>query len=118
MTLVDDYFEYTKKYINSHGPKTIVLMQVGSFFECYATISPDGTYKGSLIQEFSRINDMSIAKKNVCCGGNDVVMAGFGLGQLDKYVKKLLENGYTVPVFVQDIQGKNTTRRGTNPTNK
>jgi DNA mismatch repair protein MutS len=110
MTLVDDYFEYTKKYINSHGPKTIVLMQVGSFFECYATISPDGTYKGSLIQEFSRINDMSIAKKNVCCGGNDVVMAGFGLGQLDKYVKKLLENGYTVPVFVQDIQGKNTTR--------
>ena len=110
MTLVDEYFEYTRKYTNSHGPKTIVLMQVGSFFECYATISQSGKYEGSLIQEFSAINDMSIAKKNVCSGGNDVVMAGFGLGQLDKYVKKLLEHGYTVPVFVQDIQGKNTTR--------
>ena len=110
MTLADDYFEYTRKFISSHGPKTIVLMQVGSFFECYAILSSDGSYKGSLIKEFATINDMSIAPKNMCVGNENIVMAGFGLQQLDKYVKKLLEHGYTVPVFIQDINGKNTTR--------
>ena len=37
-------------------------------------------------------------------------MAGFGLTQYDKYVCKLQEKGYTVVVYEQDIQGKNTTR--------
>lgn len=110
MTLIDEYFELTKKYTKSHGSKTILLMQVGSFFECYAKVDKDGNYSGSLIVEFSKINDMSIAKKNVCSGGSDVVMAGFGVLYLEKNIKKLLEYGYTVPVFVQDIQGKNTTR--------
>ena len=110
MTLAEEYFEYTKQYIASHGKKTIVLMQVGTFFECYAIQNPDKSYKGSLIQEFATINDMAIAHKNICIGNENVVMAGFGVNYLDKYVKKLLEHGYTVPVFVQDSQSKNTTR--------
>ena len=110
MTLIDEYFELTKKYVNDYGNKTIVLMQVGSFFECYAKVDINGNYSGSLILEFSKINDMTIAKKNVCSGGSDVVMAGFGVLYLEKNIKKLLENGYTIPVFVQDIQGKNTSR--------
>ena len=85
-------------------------MQVGSFFECYAMLEPDGSYSGSHIQEFATINDMSIAKKNICVGKNEIVMAGFGLGQLEKYVKKMLTHGYTVVVYSQDIQSKNTTR--------
>ena len=96
--------------MNKYGNKTIVLMQVGSFFECYAKVDKEGNYHGSLILEFSKINDMAIARKNVCVGGLDVVMAGFGILFLEKNIKKLLENGYTVPVFVQDVQGKNTTR--------
>ena len=110
MTLADEYFNYTKKYRASHGEKTLVLMQVGSFFECYAMLEPDGSYSGSHIQEFAIINDMSIAKKNICVGKNEIVMAGFGLGQLEKYVKKMLTHGYTVVVYSQDIQSKNTTR--------
>ena len=110
MTLADEYFNYTKKYQASHGEKTLVLMQVGSFFECYAMLQPDGSYTGSHIQEFATINDMSIAKKNICVGKNEIVMAGFGLGQLEKYVKKMLVHGYTVVVYSQDIQSKNTTR--------
>lgn len=110
MTLIDDYLELTKEYINKYGEKTIVLMQVGSFFECYAKVDKYGNYHGSLILEFSKINDMAIARKNVCVGGLDVVMAGFGVLFLEKNIKKLLENGYTIPVFVQDVQGKNTTR--------
>tara|TARA_Y100000389_G_scaffold201031_1_gene242781 strand:+ start:319 stop:3450 length:3132 start_codon:yes stop_codon:yes gene_type:complete len=110
MTIIDDYLELTKKYQKSHGEKTLILMQVGSFFECYALLLPDGSYKGSHIQEFANINDMIISKKNVCVGELNVVMAGFGLPQLEKYIKKMLAYGYSIVVYVQDSQSKNTTR--------
>ena len=106
MTLADEYFGYVEKFCKSHGPKTIVLIQVGSFYEVYGILCADGSYKGALLKEFAAINDMVIAPKNMCIGKQDVFMAGFGLPQLDKYVKRLLEHGYTVPVFTQDIQGK------------
>ena len=84
-------------------------MQVGSFFECYALLMHDGSYWGSHIQEFANINDMVISKKNVCVGDLNVVMAGFGINQLEKYVKKMQNAGYTIPVFVHYIKAKNTT---------
>ena len=95
MSLIENYFKDTKKYKKSHGEKTIILIQVGSFFESYAFVENDCSYSGSNIEEFSRICDMAIANKNVCVGNKKVVMAGFGLTQLEKYVKRLLENGYT-----------------------
>lgn len=110
MSLITKYFEDTKKYKLSHGEKTIILIQVGSFFECYAIVESDDSYSGSSIEEFSRICDMSIARKNTCVGDKKVVMAGFGLGQLEKYVKRLLEHGYTVPVITQNVQAKNAER--------
>jgi hypothetical protein len=36
MTLVEEYLEHTKNYKEVYGDKTLVLMQVGSFYECYA----------------------------------------------------------------------------------
>jgi len=110
MSLILKYFEDTKKYKQSHGEKTIILIQVGSFFECYAIVESDGSYVGSSIEDFSRICDMSIARKNTCVGTKKVVMAGFGLGQLEKYVKRLLEHGYTIPVITQNVQAKNAER--------
>ena len=34
-TIVDDYLDYQEKYQKKYGEKTIVLMEVGSFFEIY-----------------------------------------------------------------------------------
>ena len=34
--LIDDYLEYQETYQKKYGDKTIILMQVGSFFEAYA----------------------------------------------------------------------------------
>ena len=110
MTLIEDYFDYTKKWKNEYGEKTIVLMQVGSFFEVYALEDKNGTLTGSDIEDFARINDMVIATKTNCVGKKPVKMAGFGLGQIEKYVKRLQNHGYTIVVYTQDIQGKNTTR--------
>ena len=35
--LVEEYFELTTKYKAIYGENTIVLMQVGAFFEVYGT---------------------------------------------------------------------------------
>jgi DNA mismatch repair protein MutS len=110
MTLVEEYLEHTKNYKAVYGDKTLVLMQVGSFYECYAIKKGEGIYEGSNIVDFAQINDMVIANKNTTVNDNDVVMAGFGLPQLDKYVKRMLNNGYTVIIFAQDLQMKNTSR--------
>ena len=39
--LIDDYLDYQKQYEKKYGPKTIILMQVGGFFECYAIDNED-----------------------------------------------------------------------------
>jgi DNA mismatch repair protein MutS len=111
MGIVGEYLQITERYRSDYGPKTIVLMQVGSFFEVYGLLEEDGSHSGSAITEFSRINDMVIATKtNTTHAGKQVVMAGFGLTSLEKNVKKLQDASYTIVVYEQDIQGKNTSR--------
>ena len=110
MTLVKEYLEYTKNYKEIYGEKTLVLMEVGSFYECYAVKKAEGQFEGSAIQDFAQINDMVIANKNTYVDETNVVMAGFGTAQLDKYVRKMLLHGYTIVVYVQDKQTSKTTR--------
>ena len=35
MTLIADYIKHENEYIKRYGPKTMFLMQCGSFFEVY-----------------------------------------------------------------------------------
>jgi DNA mismatch repair protein MutS len=110
MTIVKDYLDYTEKWKKEYGERTLVLIQVGSFFESYGLLDTDNNIYGSSIVEFAEINDMTISRKNICVGKARVVMAGFGLPQLEKYIKKLQDHGFTIPVYTQDTQSKNTTR--------
>ena len=111
MALVKEYFELTKKYKNEYGKKTVVLMQVGAFFEVYGLEDKTNAKMfGSEIGEFSRICDLNIADKKICVGADSVIMAGFSHYMIDKYLKKLQEAGFTVVVYTQDEQTKNTTR--------
>ena len=65
--LMKDYFEKSNKYIKEYGENTILLMQVGSFFEVYGLKDiSDGVMKGSNIEDFSRICELNIVEKNVC----------------------------------------------------
>ncbi len=111
MTIIHDYLSLTKKYKDEYSDKTLLLMQVGSFFECYAILNEsDNTYSGSNIQEFSDINDLVISRKNTSHESKPVVMAGFGVTQIEKYVRRMQENDYTIVVYTQDSNTKNTTR--------
>ena len=110
MSLIKDYFEKTKKHIDEYGKLTIVLIQVGAFFEVYGLKDKNDSISSSNIMDFSRICDLNVVDKKVCCGSDSVVMAGFKDHLLDKYIKKLQDSGYTIAVYEQDEQCANTTR--------
>ena len=86
-------------------------MQVGAFYEVYALLNEDGTYTGSEIANVSRICDLAIANKTGSdINGKPVKMAGFQTYLIDKFSKKLLDAGYTIPVINQDQPAANSTR--------
>jgi len=101
MSLTKDYFEAFNKHVEEYGPKTVVLMHCGSFFEVYGLKDKDDNIHGSNIVEFGRICDLNVVNKKMQVCENQVVMAGFKVEFLDKYVKKLLESCYTVVVYTQ-----------------
>jgi DNA mismatch repair protein MutS len=111
MALIKDYFEKTKNYIEEYGENTILLMQVGAFFEVYGMQNQTTrNITGSKIFDFSIVCDLNIADKKICVGKEDIIMAGFSTYMIDKYLKKLQNAGFTVIVFTQDEQAKNTSR--------
>ena len=111
MALLKEYLELTKKYLREYGEKTVVLMQVGAFFEVYGLQDKTtGNVFGSKITDFSIVCDLNIADKKICVGADSVIMAGFSHYMIDKYIKKLQDQGYTIVVYTQDEQNKNTVQ--------
>jgi DNA mismatch repair protein MutS len=111
MALIKEYFELTKKYQDDYGNNTIVLMQVGSFFEVYGLYNSDkDTLFGSKINDFSQICELNIVDKNTSIGESKVMMAGFKDFSVEKYIKKIQDANFTAVVYVQDEAAKNTTR--------
>jgi DNA mismatch repair protein MutS len=104
MALIKEYFALTEKYTAEYGANTVVLLQVGAFFEVYGQIvtPADGggatvTCTGSRIDDFCSICELAKANKTP-----GFLMAGFRDYGLDKYLKKLQDAGYTAVVYVQD----------------
>lgn len=111
MSLIKEYFELTKRYQDEYGEDTILLMQVGSFFEVYGIYNEKTEIiTGSKIVSFSKICELNIVEKNTCVGNDNVMMAGFKDIQIEKYIKKIQGAGYTAVVYAQDEAIKNTTR--------
>jgi len=100
MSLVQEYLELTQQYKEQYGDNTLVLMQVGAFFEVYGLKDVD-IIVGSSISEFSRVCDLNIGDKKTFIGKQQVMMAGFSLYMIDKYLKKLQDAGYTIVVYTQ-----------------
>ena len=101
MALIKEYFALTDKYTAEYGTNTVVLLQVGAFFEVYGQINTPSeggiTCSGSRIDDFCAICELAKANKTP-----GFVMAGFRDYGLDKYLKKLQDAGYTAVVYIQD----------------
>ena len=111
MALIKEYFDLTTRYQNEYGENTILLMQVGSFFEVYGTYSEKtALITGSKIVDFSQMCELNIVEKNSFIEKDKVMMAGFKDVQIEKYIKKIQNAGFTAVVYSQDEATKNTTR--------
>jgi len=111
ISLITEYFKLTKDYQDEYGENTILLMQVGAFFEVYGIYDKESDLiTSSKICDFSQICELNVVDKNICVGKNNVMMAGFKDFQIEKYLRKIQDAGFTAVVYTQDENAKNTTR--------
>jgi DNA mismatch repair ATPase MutS len=104
-SLITEYLQLSSKYVSEYGSKTILLMQVGAFFEMYGLKKAD-----SLLNDVCQLCQLNTSDKKICVGKDVVVMAGFRDYTLDKYIAKITDGGYTAVVYVQEKNGKTITR--------
>ena len=110
--LLSEYLQLTTHYKNIYGTNTVLIMQVGAFFEIYGLKNVQtGEIQGSSIVDVCQICQLNISEKKICVGDNQVLMAGFRDYTLDKYIQKITEGSYTLIVYVQDKNGKTITRK-------
>ena len=64
MSLIKDYFLKTEELKKKYGEKSVVLMQVGSFYEIYG-LKKKGKIHGSSIQDVASFCEMEIANKKI-----------------------------------------------------
>ena len=93
-------YEQQKKYTQTHGPKTIVFIQVGKFYEAYATSTegyPHLAELGPLLDiQYIRRDNSSNAKKRLKPN-----QFGIHCATISKKMDILIENNYTVVLFDQ-----------------
>jgi DNA mismatch repair protein MutS len=92
---------YMRKFADAraeYGPKTVLLMQMGSFFEIYGVQSDDGQHVLGNIAEACQIMLINTSFKY-----ENVLMAGFQPPSLDKYGSALIRAGYTLCVIPQEL---------------
>ena len=106
MAMLKEYFKLSKQYREKYGEKTILLFEVGAFYEVYTEVNAKTK---EIIEEqvidLKRFTDLASANKN-----DTTLMLGFRDYMIDKYVEKIQKNGYTAVVYSQDAPGPNPTR--------
>ena len=107
-----DYYDKVKNYRKKYGPKTCVLYQVGAFYEVYGIVNMNtNRCENNVLLEVSKLCGLQLSDKTK---DSKEVEHNIGIGfrdySLEKYLKILNNDGWTVPVFNQDAPIANTTR--------
>jgi DNA mismatch repair protein MutS len=107
---VKDYFDIHNFYAKIYGNKTIILMQVGSFHECYATDN-----EGLDLFILSEKLDIIVTKKNKNkpLSRSNPRMMGFPIYVIDDFTEKLVNFGYTIVIIDQTTEPPNPKREVT-----
>jgi DNA mismatch repair protein MutS len=110
-TIYHEYFQIAKDSSQKYGEKTVLLMQVGAFLEIYGLTPQPATpkYKTQIFEVCAHC-DLNISEKKIQHDGSPVYMAGFRDFSSEKYIQKLVDVGYTVVVYLQEKNERNTKR--------
>lgn len=109
MSIVDEYIEFDKKYKQEYGNETVILMEVGDFFELYG-VQNEIENVGANLQDISDILNIRITSKNKSknfIDRSNPLMSGFPSYIVEKHIQTLVENKYTV-VLVEQYENKNS----------
>ena len=104
MTLIDDYLEEQIKYEKKYGKSTIVLMQVGHFYEAYGVNNEDENTNSENMKLLADIMNIQMTRKNKSISetsrGNPL-MIGVNIYSIDKYIQILLNANFTIVLISQ-----------------
>ena len=107
--IIDDYLNYEIEYRKKYGEKTLILIQVGSFFELYSI-----NENCSFMNKIGDICNLTISRKNKTIrevGKNNPLMAGFPLYAIQKFIQILLNHQFTIVLIEQTTPPPNPQRK-------
>ena len=112
MSITEQYIFNHNKYVKLHGEKTLVLMQVGSFYEMYSTENDGPNLKeiADLINTVCTKKDKNIKEVSI----KNPYLVGFPIVAVDKFVTILINNGYTLVMIDQVTPPPDPERKVTN----
>jgi len=100
--IVREYLEHQFRAEHEYGQNTVVLIQVGDFYETYQIENP----RMGRADELAILLNFMCPKKNgdKPFGHNNPRMAGFNLKAFEKNIAVLLRNNYTVVLVDQELK--------------
>ena len=104
-TILDEYINFHNEYSKKYGENTIVLMEVGSFYEIYAVMNRDINIGPDIYHVCQNILQISVSKRNKKIqeiSHSNYLLGGFPSICISKYESILLNHNYTV-VIVEHI---------------
>ena len=107
--IIDDYINYEIEYRKKYGEKTLILIQVGSFFELYSI-----NENCSFMNKIGDICNLTVTRKNKSIreiGKNNPLMTGFPIYSIQKFIQIFLNNQYTVVLIEQTTPPPNPERK-------
>uniref|UniRef100_A0A6C0ECV4 DNA mismatch repair proteins mutS family domain-containing protein n=1 Tax=viral metagenome TaxID=1070528 RepID=A0A6C0ECV4_9ZZZZ len=111
-TIIDEYLDYHKKFYKKYGEKSLVLIQVGSFYEAYSIETEGPNLKA--ISDLINIVCTRKDKKQSTIDKKNPYMLGFPLISADKHISLLINNGYTLIIIDQTTPPPDPKREITN----
>ena len=109
--LIDEYFEYQLNFEKKYGTETLVLMQVGSFFEFYGVDNKEE--KIGNLQFITELLNIQLTRRNKAILENsrsNCLMGGFPTHALKRFLPLLLNNNYTIILIEQTTEPPNPKR--------
>lgn len=116
MTIIDDYLELQEQYVAKYGENTIVLMQIGHFYEAYAVDNDIEKTNSENIYRLSDILNIQLTRKNksiVTNSRGNPLMIGVNQFSIDKYITLLLNSNYTTVIVDQVTEPPDPKRKVT-----
>lgn len=110
-SLIDEYFDLQIEFEAKYGKKTVVLMQVGGFFECYGVNNKDE--KIGNLNYVAELLNIQLSRRNKGIIENsrtNALMMGFPLASIKRFLNVLLNDNYTIVLVEQTTEPPNVRR--------